>query len=519
MKKITKIAETAGPEPGAGKIRAAAYCRVSTDSGAQLESLEAQKTHYESLIASRDDWEPAGLYCDEGVSGTKKEKRPGLRRLIRDCKAGKVDIIVTKSISRFCRNTADCLELVRKLLALRVPVYFEKENINTGSMKSELFLSVLSGLAEEESVSISENSKWSVLKRFENGTFKCSSPPYGYEWDGERLAVNPEQAAVVKEIFAALLSGSGTDAIADALNRRGIPAMRKGRWSASTIRGMLSNERYTGDCLFQKTYSDSRFVRHGNHGERTRYLVRDHHEPIISREDFEAARAFIRQRASEKGITPGSGKYRNRCVFSGRIICSECGGVFRRRIHSGADRKYTAWCCGTHLREKNRCGVLFIRDEALKQAFCTMMNKLIFSRRRILKPFLKAIKNTAADETLGRIQRIKTRMAQNAEKRETLTGLLARGIIDSALCCQETNRLLSQADSLRKEAEALKNEVSGGAARAAETAALIRFAEKSAMLREFDGELFQSFVNRVVVRSRDDVRFELKCGLTLKERV
>ena len=247
MKKVTKIAETASSKVKLKKIRVAAYCRVSTDSDAQLESLEAQKTHYENYITSRDDWEFAGLYYDEGITGTKKDKRPELLRLIDDCKAGKVDFVITKSISRFSRNTTDCLELVRKLLALHIPIYFEKENINTGSMESELFLAILSSMAEGESVSISENSKWSIQKRFESGTYKVSYPPYGYDWDGEQMVINPEQAAVVKEIFASLLSGKGTHAIADDLNRRGIPTKRNGHWTATTIRGMLSNEKYVGD--------------------------------------------------------------------------------------------------------------------------------------------------------------------------------------------------------------------------------------------------------------------------------
>jgi site-specific DNA recombinase len=210
LKKITKIAEITSPKINVKKIRVAAYCRVSTDSDAQLESLEAQKTHYENYINSRNDWEFAGLYYDEGITGTKKDKRQELLRLIDDCKSGRVDFIVTKSISRFSRNTTDCLELVRQLLALHIPIFFEKENINTGSMESELFLAILSSMAEGESVSISDNSKWSIQKRFENGTFKVSYPPYGYDWDGEQMLINPEQAAVVKEIFAALLSGKGT---------------------------------------------------------------------------------------------------------------------------------------------------------------------------------------------------------------------------------------------------------------------------------------------------------------------
>lgn len=518
MRKVTKIEQAQSAKVKLKKIKVAAYCRVSTDSDAQLESLEAQKTHYENYITSRDDWEFAGLYYDEGITGTKKDKRPELLRLIDDCKAGKVDFIVTKSISRFSRNTTDCLELVRKLLSLHIPIFFEKENINTGSMESELFLAILSSMAEGESVSISENSKWSIQKRFENGTFKCSYPPYGYDWDGEQMLVNPEQAAVVKEIFAALLSGKGTHAIAEDLNLRGVPSKRGGRWMATTIRGMLSNEKYVDDCLFQKTYSDSQFVRHTNHGEQAQYMVRDHHEPIISREDFEAAQAFVKQRASEKGGIKGTEKYQNRYVFSGKIICGECGGTFKRRIHNCTGYKYAAWCCNTHIEDKSKCHMLFVKDEALKLAFITMMNKLIFSHRMILKPYLEAIKNVSTDDSLRRIQQIQTLLAQNSEKRETLTKLMTQGIIDPVLYSRETNELLSQADTFRDEIETLKNAVSGDVTKVTETTALIHFAEKSAMLHEFDDDLFERFVKRIIVHSRDDIRFELKCGLTLRER-
>ena len=173
MKKITKISSDK-PKQNAKKLRVAVYCRVSTDNDAQLESLEAQKKHYENYISKREDWTFAGLYFDKGITGTKKEKRPELLRMIADCKAGKIDFVITKSISRFARNTTDCLELVRKLLELDIPIYFEKENLNTSAMESELFLSILSSIAEGESSSISENNKWSIQKRFKNGTFKIS---------------------------------------------------------------------------------------------------------------------------------------------------------------------------------------------------------------------------------------------------------------------------------------------------------------------------------------------------------
>ena len=209
MKRITKIEENKALSLKK-KIRVAAYCRVSTASDEQLISLEAQKAHYEDYIKSNDEWEYAGLYYDEGITGTKKECRDGLLSLVDACEKGMVDLVITKSISRFSRNTTDCLELVRKLLDLKVTVIFEKENINTGAMESELMLSILSSLAESESVSISENSKWSVQKRFQNGTFIISYPPYGYKNENGEMVIVPEQAEVVKQIFADTLAGKST---------------------------------------------------------------------------------------------------------------------------------------------------------------------------------------------------------------------------------------------------------------------------------------------------------------------
>lgn len=314
MKKITKISSDK-PKQNAKKLRVAAYCRVSTDNDAQLESLEAQKKHYEDYISNREDWTFAGLYFDKGITGTKKEKRPELLRMIADCKAGKIDFVITKSISRFARNTTDCLELVRKLLELDIPIYFEKENLNTSAMESELFLSILSSMAEGESSSISENNKWAIQKRFKNGTFKISYPPYGYDWNGEQMVVNPEQAKIVKWIFSQILSGKGTLAIANELNKKGVPTKKGGRWTASTVRGMLANEKYTGDVIFQKTYTDSQFNRHTNYGERDRYALACHHEAIISHEDFEAAATLIQQRSHEKGIVKGKKNTRIATAF------------------------------------------------------------------------------------------------------------------------------------------------------------------------------------------------------------
>nr|DAK80620.1 MAG TPA: integrase [Caudoviricetes sp.] len=519
MKKVTKIDKIQPSKAAKRKLRVAAYCRVSTDSDAQLESLETQKMHYENYINSRDDWEFAGLYFDEGITGTKADKRPKLMRLIDDCKAKKIDFVITKSISRFSRNTTDCLSLVRTLLNLNIPVYFEKENINTGSMESELFLSILSGLAEGESTSISENNKWGIKKRFENGTYKLGYVPYGYRWENGEIIVDPEQAVIVKRIFSELLAGKGTDAIAKSLNSENVPTKKGGRWTSTSIRGILTNEKYTGDCIFQKTYTDSNFNRHRNDGQLDQYYVTDHHEAIISHEDFDAAAALIEQRANEKGILRGSDKYQQRYAFSGKIICGECGDTFRRRIHSSTYGKYPAWVCNTHLADTSKCSMLYLRDDDIKLAFATMMNKLIYCHKLVLKPYLESLQANTSDEAFLRIQQLEILLEQNAEQRETLHKLMAQGYIDQILFTQENNALLTQANDFRSDIEALNRSVTDDTSKVYETERLIHFCERGEMLPEYNEDLFELFVDHIEVYSRKSIGFVLHCGLTFKERI
>ncbi len=188
-----------------------------------------------------------------------------------------------------------------------------------------------------------------------------------------------------------MLSGKGTLAIANELNANSIPTKKGGRWTPTTVRGMLTNEKYTGDVIFQKTYTDSQFNRHTNYGQKERYAMSDHHEAIISRENFEAATALIAQRGNEKGIVKGNEKYQSRYCFSGKIVCGECGDTFKRRIHTTTTYKYAAWCCNTHIEDKNRCPMKYIRDDTVKAAFVTMMNKLIFGHRIVLKPYVETL--------------------------------------------------------------------------------------------------------------------------------
>lgn len=517
LKRITKI--DAVTSQSKKKLRVAAYCRVSTDSEAQLESLEAQKSHYENYIAARDDWEFAGLYFDEGVTATSAENRTALMQMMKDCESRKIDFVITKSISRFSRNTTDCLELVRKLLDLDIPIFFEKENINTGSMESELFLAILSSMSQDESSSISLNSQWSIKNRFQNGTYKISYPPFGYGWNGEEMVVNTEQAEIVKRIFAEVLSGKGTKAIADGLNADRVPTKKGGKWTASTINGMLKNEKYTGDVIFQKSYTDSCFKRRTNNGERDQYMIAEHHEAIISKEDFETVAALLERRAAEKSIVSGIGKYQKRYAFSGKIICGECHSTFKRRTHYKKEQSYAAWCCNTHIEDKEKCSMKYIRDDDLQLAFITMMNKLIFAHKMILKPLIETLKASGTDSNLQRSQEIQTLLLKNKEQRETLTRLMTSGYIDKIVYTKENNELLMQAENYRRETQMLAVNATDDNTKVSELNSLFRFAEKANTLLCFDEELFSRHVSRIIVYSRQEVGFELKCGLVLRERM
>lgn len=375
--------------------------------------------------------------------------------MVADCERGKIDFVITKSISRFAWNTTDCLELVRKLLDLNIAIFFEKENLNTGSMESELMLSILSSLAESESTSISENEKRGIKKRFQNGMFIISYPPYGYDnVDGEMVIV-PEQAEIVKQILADTLAGKSTHAIAGELNARGIPTKKGGSWTLGMINGIIGNEKYTGDVLYQKTYKDSSFNRHTNYEELDQYLVRDHHAAIVSHEEFERANAVLRQRGKEKGNGRNTEKYQNRYSFSGRIRCAECGGSFKRRIHYKPSGSYIAWCCATHLADRGICSMKYITDDALKRAFVTMMNKLVFGHQIVLRPLLQSLRGMNDKSQLLKMQDLESQIEKNMEQRQVLTSLMAGGYLEPALFNKKSNALATEAKHCGRKRTAL----------------------------------------------------------------
>jgi site-specific DNA recombinase len=274
-----------------------------------------------------------------------------------------------------------------------------------------------------------------------------------------KLFINKEQAEIVKRIFSEALAGKGTQKIADGLNSDKIPTKRGSHWTATTIRGILSNEKYTGDVLLQKTYTDENFKRHYNHGEKDQYMIRDHHEAIISHEEFEAAQEILKQRGKEKGVIKGSSKYQKRYPFSGKIKCAECGSSFKRRIHGSGNRKYIAWCCTKHIKDASSCSMKFVREDAIHQAFVVMINKLIFGHKFILRPLLQSLKKTNYSDNIAKIQELETKIKENTERVQVIMGLMAKGYLEPALFNTQKNELSKEAALLKEQKEAINRAI------------------------------------------------------------
>lgn len=335
------------------KLRVAAYCRVSTEQEEQLGSFANQVEYYTRLIESEEDWELAGIYADEGISGTGTRKRKGFQRLIEACDEGKVDFVITKSISRFARNTADCLVYARQLRDRGIPILFQKECINTMEASGELLFTILSCFAQEESRSISENTKWGIRSKFQKGIPHVNTTRlFGFNKDAEgQLCVNPEQGMVVRRIFLEYLSGFGEAEIARRLREEEIPGTTgASRWSSTTVRRMLQNEKYQGDLLLQKYYTVSFLTGEcaRNEGALDQYFVMDAHEGIVSREEWEAVQQERTRRLAYREKYQLK-KLENSDPFFNRIRCGACGGMVVRGYGKAGRKPF--WRCGAACRK------------------------------------------------------------------------------------------------------------------------------------------------------------------------
>ena len=343
-------------------VRVAAYARVSSDKDAMLHSLSSQVSYFSKMIQSHESWKYVGVYSDEGMTGT-KIKRDGFQRMIQDAKAGKIDIIVTKSLSRFARNTVDCLKTIREMKAINVDIFFEEQNIHTLSANGEFLISLLAGYAQEESRQCSENTLWRVRKNFKEGKPYGGSSMLGYKLEKGRFTVVPEEAEIVRKIFDLYLAGNGFCKIARILTNDGIKSYTGKAWNKSTLGEIISNVTYTGNLHLQKTYRENHMTKKTirNKGEKPLYIVEGNHEPIISQEIFDKAQEIRKVKAVGKSGKRNGPAY----PFTGLIYCGECGHLFKHKV----TKYYESWCCSQYDElGKAYCASKKIRDDVLRKA-------------------------------------------------------------------------------------------------------------------------------------------------------
>ncbi|MDE6604776.1 MAG: recombinase family protein [Clostridia bacterium] len=507
------------------KLRVAAYARVSTDHEEQESSYEAQVEHFTRYIEGHEDWEMAGIFADPGISG-KNIKRPEFQRMIAECENGRIDKIITKSVSRFARNTLDCVQSVRKLKEQGIGVYFEKENLDTLQESSEFVLTIMASLAEEESRSISNNIRWSIKKKFENGQVVMSTASFlGYTMDKDgKLQIVPEQAVTVKRIYGEFLDGYSLSEIANGLMRDGVLSPKgKTTWHPTTIKSILQNEKYKGDCHLQKTYLPDFLSprRIKNEGQADSYYVEDSHAGIVSKEMFEMVQQEFKNRNElRSSYQTGRGKYSGKYAFSGMITCGECGETYRRHQQYNRYKTYYIWVCKRHENTgKQNCSAKPLKEEAIKQAFVRALNGLLKERDKILDRLTNAIVGEITDDCESDTKEIDESIQIAQDKivqalRQYQFGQI--GFEDYERTAKELKR---EIDALNLKRAEILDEQSKVQLAEYRIDAVKRLLQDGTMLEEFDKSMFKSLVKRMKVIHGNELEIEFECGIKVREIV
>lgn len=522
-KKITVIKPIADGKYPADrpKLRVCAYARVSTGNRAQAESFTAQVNYYTQKIEENPLWEFAGIFADEALTGTRVKGRAEFQAMIQECEEGNVDMVITKSVTRFARNTVESIQTIRKLKALGIGIFFEKENINTLTEKSELLLTILSSIAQGESEDFSGNNRWSILRRFQEGTYIIGTPAYGYVNDEDgNLVIMPEEGKIVRQIFEAYLNGMGSYLIAKQLNERGVPTKRTAKlWQESVIKEILKNPVYEGDMLLQKKYTERTFpfASKVNKGEAAQYLITDNHPPLITRDEAQAVKNIMKYRADN--LHAGGLKCQNRYLFSSRILCGECGGHFRRqKVYMGKSYEKIIWTCSRHVKDKNFCTMKAIREDEIQNAFLVMWNKLYTNYGVILEPLLAELKQLPKGikeaEQNGQLDK---EIQNLTEQCRILNQVMKKGYLDTALFIENQNILTHRLTECRRK-KALLLAKQRHRREITETEQLIALLKsQDDLLKEFREDLFDLMVKEIRISQKHDIVFCLRNGLELTE--
>lgn len=481
--------------------RVAAYARVSTEYEKQLSSYEAQVDYYTRYIKSNSQWQFVDIYADEGISATSTKKRDGFNRMINDALSGKIDLIITKSVSRFARNTVDTLTTVRKLKDKGIEVYFEKENIYTLDSKGELLITIMSSLAQEESRSISENVTWGQRKRFADGKV---SVPYkhflGYEKGEDGLAkIVESEAKIVRIIYKLFLEGKATSYIAKYLTESNIKSPAgKDRWPESTVRSILQNEKYKGDALLQKKFTVDFLTKKKkvNEGEVPQYYVEDSHPAIVSKEVYDLVQEEFEKRKEAKGL-----KTSNSC-FSGKIVCGECGSFYGSKTwHSTSKYKKTIWRCNHKYDGDKVCSTPHLDEDEIKKLFIKAFNQLIENKDEILNEYREVVKE------LGNTSKLEKEKEKIEEELEVLAEVIrkyveknSRDTLNQDEYEKKYSELVNKYESLKNSAEEVGRKILNQKNKVTNINKFIDALDgKDDLITEFDEELFNIITRKIIV--------------------
>ena len=493
------------------KIRVAAYCRVSTNSEDQQNSLMTQMRYYENFLADSETERLVSVYADEGITGTRMDKREEFQRMLKDCRRGKIDRIIVKSISRFARNTKDCLSVLRELKELGISVMFEKENIDTANITDEIMVTIMGGLAQEESSSISKNVRWSIRSKMKNGTVKFHSAPLGYDLYEGNLIINKREAEIVKSIYKMFLSGMGYDSICRELNESKVIKNDKGtKWLSASVRYILTNEKYIGDSLWQKNYNTSmpyREVR--NKGALEKYYINNTHEAIITKEEFEKVQELIEQRKH-----PNMNLINN-YPLSKKIYCGKCGSLFKRRFKN--EKSY--WICREHYYNAENCQIKQIPEQVFYTAFTAMYNKLKANYSVIFTPMLTQLQELKNKKYGGNKQyiEINKEIAQLKEQTHVLARLKTKGFLDENKYIEQVTEINAKIEKLNREVRKIVrcDDEDEMIEQIKEIASIIE--NGTDLMMGFDDVMFESLIEKIIVKNQTEFEFNLIGGLKFTE--
>ena len=522
MAKVTTIPATisrftATPINEKKKRRTAAYARVSTDSEEQLTSYSAQVDYYTNYIKSRDDWEFVSVYTDEGITGTNTKHREGFKRMVADALAGKIDLIVTKSVSRFARNTVDSLTTVRQLKEKGVEIYFEKENIWTLDSKGELLITIMSSLAQEESRSISENCTWGQRKRFADGKVTVPFKRFlGYDRgpDGN-LVLNKDEAVIIRRIYSMFLQGMTPHGIAARLTADGIKSPGgKDKWNSGAVRSILTNEKYKGDALLQKSYTVDFLTKKKkvNEGEIPQYYVEGNHEAIIQPEVFELVQ---RELARRKGST---GKPSGVHIYSSKIKCGQCGSWYGSKVwHSKTKYRKCVWRCNRKFDNEHHCTTPHFTEAEIQAMFIVVVNQLISQKESIIAA-LEASLETAFDTTALEVEltEVQGEIMVVSDRIQSCIYENAHVALDQKEYQKRYGTLSDRFDKAKARFEEIEEAIGSKQSRRAAIETFLNNLRDANIVDNFEVSLWCGLLDFVTVYSRDNVVFTFRNGTEIR---